>query len=48
MKRPILEVSIEGVDGLLVAQDNGADRVELCLGSWRTGALSLCLRIMNI
>ena len=30
MKRPILEVSIEGVDGLLVAQDNGADRVELC------------------
>jgi copper homeostasis protein len=30
MKRPVLEVSIEGVDGLLVAQDNGADRVELC------------------
>jgi copper homeostasis protein len=30
MKRPFLEVSIEGVDGLLVAQDNGADRVELC------------------
>lgn len=30
MNRPILEVSIEGVDGLLVAQDNGADRVELC------------------
>jgi copper homeostasis protein len=30
MKRPILEVSIEGVDGLLVAQDNGVDRVELC------------------
>ena len=30
MKRPLLEVSIEGVDGLLVAQDNGADRVELC------------------
>jgi copper homeostasis protein len=30
MKRPLLEVSVEGVDGLLVAQDNGADRVELC------------------
>ena len=30
MKRPILEVSIEGADGLLVAQNNGADRVELC------------------
>jgi len=30
MTRPLLEVSIEGVDGLLVAQDNGADRVELC------------------
>src|SRR6202161_2135080 len=30
MKRPLLEVSIEGVDGLLVAQENGADRVELC------------------
>jgi copper homeostasis protein len=28
--RPFLEVSTEGVDGLLVAQDNGADRVELC------------------
>ena len=30
MTRPFLEVSIEGVDGLLVAQENGADRVELC------------------
>ena len=30
MTRPLLEVSIEGVDGLLVAQENGADRVELC------------------
>ena len=30
MKSPILEVSIEGVDGLVVAQDNGVDRVELC------------------
>jgi copper homeostasis protein len=30
MNRAVLEVSIEGVDGLLVAQDNGADRVELC------------------
>src|SRR5271155_4875436 len=30
MKHPLLEVSVEGVDGLLVAQDNGADRVELC------------------
>jgi copper homeostasis protein len=27
---PLLEVSVEGVDGLLVAQENGADRVELC------------------
>ena len=30
MKRTLLEVSVEGVDGLLVAQENGADRVELC------------------
>jgi copper homeostasis protein len=30
MKRAFLEVSAEGVDGLLVAQENGADRVELC------------------
>src|SRR6202044_3245532 len=30
MKRPLVEVSIEGVDGLLVAQDDGSDRVELC------------------
>ncbi len=30
MNEPLVEVSIEGVDGLLVAQDNGADRVELC------------------
>ena len=28
--RPLLEVSVEGVDGLLVAQEAGADRVELC------------------
>ena len=30
MKRALLEVSVEGVDGMLVAQENGADRVELC------------------
>lgn len=30
MKGALLEVSVEGVDGLLVAQANGADRVELC------------------
>jgi copper homeostasis protein len=30
LKRPLVEISVEGVDGLLVAQDNGADRVELC------------------
>ena len=30
MKRPLLEVSVEGVDGLIVSQENGADRVELC------------------
>ena len=30
MNPPFLEVSVEGVDGLLVAQENGADRVELC------------------
>ena len=30
MKRAFLEVSVEGVDGMLVAQENGADRVELC------------------
>lgn len=27
---PLLEVCIEGVDALVTAQDNGADRVELC------------------
>ncbi len=30
MKGALLEVSVEGVDGLLAAQENGADRVELC------------------
>jgi copper homeostasis protein len=30
MTRPLLEVSVEGVDGMLAAQDSGADRVELC------------------
>jgi copper homeostasis protein len=30
MNRAFLEVSAQGVDGLLVAQENGADRVELC------------------
>jgi copper homeostasis protein len=30
MNPPLLEVSVEGVDGLLVAQQNGAGRVELC------------------
>jgi copper homeostasis protein len=30
MKGPLLEVSVEGVDGLIVSQENGADRVELC------------------
>jgi copper homeostasis protein len=30
MSHPLLEVSVEGVDGLLAAQENGADRVELC------------------
>ena len=30
MKPLCLEVSVEGVDGLLVAQENGANRVELC------------------
>lgn len=30
MSFPLFEVSVEGVDGLVVAQENGADRVELC------------------
>jgi copper homeostasis protein len=28
----VMEVAVEGVDGLEVAQDQGADRVELCAG----------------
>ncbi len=30
MAFPLFEISVEGVDGLIVAQENGADRVELC------------------
>ncbi|MGC4027141.1 MAG: copper homeostasis protein CutC [Mesorhizobium sp.] len=30
MKRLLIEVCVEGVDGLVAAQDAGADRVELC------------------
>jgi copper homeostasis protein len=30
MSFPLFEVSVEGVDGLIAAQENGADRVELC------------------
>lgn len=30
MSAPLMEVSVEGVDNLVVAQDSGADRVELC------------------
>ena len=26
----IIEVCVEGIDGLVAAQDGGADRVELC------------------
>lgn len=29
-KRPLIEVCVEGIDGLLAAQAAGADRVELC------------------
>ena len=27
---PLVEICVEGIDGLLAAQENGADRVELC------------------
>ena len=27
---PLIEVCVEGIDGLLAAQEAGADRVELC------------------
>ena len=27
---PLIEICVEGIDGLLAAQDAGADRVELC------------------
>ncbi len=29
---PLIEVCVEGIDGLLAAQEAGADRVELCAG----------------
>ena len=27
---PLIEICVEGIDGLVAAQENGADRVELC------------------
>lgn len=32
MTRPHIEVCVEGIDGLVAAQEAGADRVELCAG----------------
>ncbi|RWG12344.1 MAG: copper homeostasis protein CutC, partial [Mesorhizobium sp.] len=29
-QRPLIELCVEGIDGLLAAQAAGADRVELC------------------
>jgi copper homeostasis protein len=30
MTSPLIEVCVEGIDGLVAAQNAGADRVELC------------------
>src|SRR5690606_34004435 len=30
MKTPLIEICVEGIDGLVSAQEAGADRVELC------------------
>ena len=29
-RMPLIEICVEGIDGLLAAQEAGADRVELC------------------
>ena len=44
--RPLIEVCVEGVDGLLAAQDGGADRVELC-ASLLEGGLTPSLGVVR-
>ena len=47
MTKPIIEVCVEGVDGLLAAEAAGADRVELC-ASLMEGGLTPSMGMLKI